>query len=98
MTGEQSFRVLLNDNEMQLLREVACGYTNQEIAQHTKKSTQTVNNVVSGMCRTLRLRNRTELAVFAMGLGLVDVSDAWGDVRSRIMERANGATACVVEV
>jgi DNA-binding CsgD family transcriptional regulator len=88
----------LSETDLQLLAQVARGYSNTEIAEHTGKAVQTVNNAIGALCKTLKLRNRTELAVFAIGTKLVDVDQAWDDVRGRIKERAYADAPYMVEV
>ena len=57
--------------EMQILREVAKGYSNKEIAEGLKMSYYTVRDYVKGMLEKTHLQNRTELAVVASSSGLI---------------------------
>lgn len=57
--------------ELQILREVAKGYSNKEIAEMLKMSYYTVRDYVQGMLEKTHLQNRTELAVVAASIGLI---------------------------
>jgi NarL family two-component system response regulator LiaR len=56
---------LLTDREMDVLRCVARGYSNKQIASELSVSTPTVRTHVSNLLRKLNLENRTQLALFA---------------------------------
>ena len=58
----------LNDREHQLLELVAEGLTNRQIGARLYLSEKTVKNYVSAMLRKLKMRTRTEAAVFATRL------------------------------
>ena len=57
--------------ELLILREVAKGYSNKEIAELLKMSYYTVRDYVKGMLEKTHLQNRTELAVVAVSSGLI---------------------------
>lgn len=57
--------------ELQILREVAKGYSNKEIAESMQMSYYTVRDYVKGMLEKTHLQNRTELAVAAAVSGLI---------------------------
>ena len=57
--------------ELLILREVAKGYSNKEIAELLKMSYYTVRDYVKGMLEKTHLQNRTELAVVAASSGLI---------------------------
>lgn len=53
--------------------ELLCeGLSNREIARHLVVSEETVEGYVSEMLRRTRLRNRTQLALMAVGRGWVE--------------------------
>jgi len=56
---------LLTDREMDVLRYVAQGYSNKQIASELSVSTTTVRTHVSNLLRKLDLENRTQLALYA---------------------------------
>lgn len=55
----------LSEKDLQLIRLVARGYSNKEIAQELFLSEGTVKNNVSDLLGKLHLRDRTQLAIFA---------------------------------
>ena len=57
--------------ELQILGEVAKGYSNKEIAENLQMSHYTVRDYVKGMLDKTRLQSRTELAVEATRSGLI---------------------------
>lgn len=61
----------LTDIEMQVLRLVAAGYSNHEIATALHKSTGTVRNQVSSILYKLNTRDRTRAVTKALELGLI---------------------------
>jgi len=62
----------LTTREREVLKLVAEGYTNKEIAALLGISVKTVENHRSNMMRKLDLHDRTELARYAVRIGLVD--------------------------
>lgn len=56
---------LLTDREMDVLRCVAKGYSNKQIAAELLVSTPTVRTHISNLLRKLNLENRTQLALYA---------------------------------
>ncbi len=56
---------LLTDREVDVLRCVAQGYSNKQIAAKLSVSTTTVRTHVSNLLRKLNLENRTQLALYA---------------------------------
>lgn len=75
----------LTDREVEVLRLVAQGLSNQEIAKTLTISERTVGNHIGSILRKLHLANRTQAALYALRRGLVDISTA--DIR----EDGNGA-------
>ena len=55
----------LTDRELDVLRCVAKGYSNKQIASELSVSTTTVRTHVSNLLRKLNLENRTQLALYA---------------------------------
>ncbi|MDQ7028680.1 MAG: response regulator transcription factor [Ardenticatenia bacterium] len=66
---------VLNDREIQILRGVAHGWTNQEIARRLGVSEKTIKNQLSMIFRKLRLENRTQAAIYALQKGLVPLEE-----------------------
>lgn len=60
----------LTTREIHLLRLVADGYGNADIARQLKCSPHTVKNTIHDIMTRLRLRNRTHAAAFAVRSGL----------------------------
>lgn len=59
----------LNKTEEQIVRLVGCGYSNKEISQKLLLSDGTVRNYLSKILNKLGLRDRTQLAIWAMQSG-----------------------------
>ncbi|MEU5259593.1 response regulator transcription factor [Amycolatopsis sp. NPDC021455] len=64
-------RIPLTDRELSVLRLVAQGCSNLEVATELGLSQSTIKTHVSRMLARLDLRSRTQLAAFARDLGLV---------------------------
>jgi two-component system response regulator NreC len=62
----------LSERELQVLRMVALGHTNSEIADRLYLSVRTVETHRSHIQRKLRLRNRSDLVRYALAHGLLD--------------------------
>lgn len=71
----------LTDREVDVLRLVAHGLSNQEIAAELEISERTVGNHIGSMLRKLHLANRTQAALYALRRGLIDL-DGIDDGRS----------------
>lgn len=61
---------VLSDRELDVLKLVARGYTNQEIAETLVVSDRTVGKHVSNILAKLHLANRTQAALYALNTGL----------------------------
>jgi len=61
----------LTRREMELLRLLAQGRRNREIAQTLFISEKTVRNHVSNIMRKTGLQDRTQVALWAVGAGIV---------------------------
>jgi DNA-binding NarL/FixJ family response regulator len=73
--GESDGRGELSDREVEVLCLVAEGRSNKEIAQALFLSEGTVKAHISHIMNKLGLDRRTELVRYALGKGLVAVSD-----------------------
>jgi DNA-binding NarL/FixJ family response regulator len=62
----------LSERELEVLRLMALGYSNPEIAQHLHLSAGTVRNYVSAILQKLGVEDRTQAAVVAYQWGLLD--------------------------
>lgn len=60
----------LSDKEIDIIRLIASGHNNEEIAQQLFLSVGTVKNNISAILNKLELRDRTQLAIFAFKEGL----------------------------
>lgn len=63
----------LTEREVETLRLVAQGLTNQEIAEKLSISERTVGKHVSNILEKLHLANRTQAALYALRKGLADL-------------------------
>ncbi len=66
----------LTDREVEVLRLVAQGLSNQDIAKELAISERTVGNHIGSILRKLHLANRTQAALYALRRGLVDINNA----------------------
>jgi len=66
---------MLTPRERDVLRAVVAGRTNREIANDLQIGEQAVKNVLSIVYQKCHVRNRLELAVFAINHGLVSDDD-----------------------
>jgi NarL family two-component system response regulator LiaR len=64
----------LTEREVEVLRLVAQGASNQEIAKTLTISERTVGNHIGSILRKLHLANRTQAALYALRRGLVDIN------------------------
>ncbi len=71
----QAHHAELTDREVQILRLLAQGATNQEIADELGISEKTVRNRLSEIFSKLHLNNRTQAALYAIREGLADIEE-----------------------
>ena len=64
--------VALTERELDVLKEIAHGRSNQEIAKELSIGITTVRSHVSSLLSKLELSNRTQLALYAVEKGLVE--------------------------
>lgn len=67
----------ITERELDILRLVATGLNNAEVAAHLHLSEATIKGYIGRMLGKLRLRNRTELAVFAYAKNIVEPDALW---------------------
>ncbi len=72
---QPSTRFRLSDREQELLKCLACGLSNAEIAQQLYLSEGTVRNYTSELFKKLEVSDRTQAVVVALRYGLVNLSD-----------------------
>lgn len=65
----------LADREIDILRQVSAGHTNQQIADNLGLSEKTIKNQLSGIFHKLRIKNRTQAAIYALRHGLVTLEE-----------------------
>ena len=71
-TGSKSLLDSLSNRELQVLRRLAMGHTNHEIAAAYSLSTKTVDTYRSRLLKKLNLRNNAELSRFAIRNKLIE--------------------------
>ncbi|MGH3010564.1 MAG: response regulator [Gaiellaceae bacterium] len=67
----QTIRTELSDRELEVLRLIAIGKDNAEIAQDLFISPKTVKNHISNILMKLQIENRIQAAVYAVRSGIV---------------------------
>lgn len=65
----------ITKNEMKIIRLVGMGYSNKEINFELNFSEGTVRNYISSILQKLELRDRTQIAIFAVQNGLTMMRD-----------------------
>lgn len=69
----------LGKNEQKIIRLIGIGLSNKEIADKLKLSEGTVRNYISGILSKINLRDRTQIAIFAVQSGLTLMKTVGGD-------------------
>jgi DNA-binding NarL/FixJ family response regulator len=75
LSSDTTIADALSQRELDVLRLLARGLSNAEIAQRLHLSEGTVRNYVSAILTKLEVSDRTQAAVLALRYGLVDSSD-----------------------
>ena len=75
MVDEEKGEQVLTERELFVLRLVASGASNQEIADNMSLSVNTVKTHLKNILSKLQLENRTQAAMYAMQHGLVSSRD-----------------------
>ena len=65
----------LSEREREVLRRLALGYTNREIAEELMVSSETVKTHVGNILAKLHLVHRTQAVVYALKHGLISLED-----------------------
>ncbi len=68
--GKEEAPLDLTDRELEIVKAIGAGYNNKEIAEHLFMSEGTVKNHITKILLKLDLRDRTQLAIFAVKRGL----------------------------
>jgi DNA-binding NarL/FixJ family response regulator len=66
----------LSEREIEIIRYVATGMSNKEIAAKLAYSEKTVKNYLTVIYQKLHLRDRTQVAIFALRKGILPAEDA----------------------
>jgi DNA-binding NarL/FixJ family response regulator len=69
---------ILAEKELEIVRFVATGMSNREIAEKLAYSEKTVKNYLSIIFQKLHLRDRTQVAIFALKQGLLSEDEEYG--------------------
>jgi len=72
---------ILAEKELEIVRYVAAGMSNKEIAEKLSYSEKTVKNYLSIIFQKLHLRDRTQVAIFALKQGLLSAEEEEYHVR-----------------
>jgi DNA-binding NarL/FixJ family response regulator len=71
MDGERGYTPQLGERELRVLRLIAEGFSNGEIAAQLGWSEHTVKNALYDLMATLGVRNRAHAAAYAVRNGLI---------------------------
>jgi DNA-binding NarL/FixJ family response regulator len=72
VSKEESGSVALSAREIQIVRLIAQGKTNDEIAAELSLSPRTVHSHIASAFKKVDVSNRTQLAVYALTNGLLE--------------------------
>ena len=75
LSAEGASLTELSEKETDILRCVAMGLSNKEIAEQLAYSEKTVKNYLSIIFQKLNIRDRTQAAIFAFRHGLIPIDD-----------------------
>jgi len=67
----------LSNMERMIIENIARGLSDEQIAQQFQFSTGTITNYVSAIKRKTNLKNRTQIAVYSLVYGLIDLDQVW---------------------
>ena len=67
--------VALSEREQEVLRQLALGHTNREIAEAMMVSPETVKSHVGNILAKLHLTHRTQAVIYALKCGLISLDD-----------------------
>jgi two-component system, NarL family, response regulator LiaR len=67
--------IILSEREQDVLRQLALGRTNREIAEAMQISPETVKTHVGNILAKLHLAHRTQAVVYALKLGIISLED-----------------------
>lgn len=72
-------RFFLSPVERCIINEIALGLSDEEIAGHLNYSAGTIRNCLTAIKRKTKLKNRTEIVIFSLVYGLIDIEqlDLW---------------------
>lgn len=73
----------LSEREQEVLRLLAHGLSDGEIARRLSVATTTIYTHVGTLCRKLRVLNRVQLGVVAAQSGLLNLEDDWNILQQR---------------
>ncbi len=89
MNPEGAVREQLTPSELTLVREVAGGYSNKEIAAHLHTTERAIEARTAALRKKCCVGNRTELAIMALREGWVSLDNVWEELLPRIEARAS---------
>jgi len=76
-TVASSLSSVLAEKELEIVRYVAAGMSNKEVAEKLAYSEKTVKNYLSIIFQKLHLRDRTQVAIFALKQGLLSLDEEY---------------------
>ncbi|MDE3090987.1 MAG: response regulator transcription factor [Chloroflexota bacterium] len=73
--AESPQKSILTDRELEILKEIARGRSNEEIAEQLVVSESTVRNHITSILAKLNLANRTQATLYALREGIIGMDD-----------------------